>query len=190
MTEKTHEVEFYEKLKMLKDQVGRISKDSTNPFYNSKYFDINKLLEHLEPLLHEHGLMVLQPITDEKVISRIICLKTGQHIDSSMELVNRQDPQKRGSEVTYYRRYTLVSLLGLQAEDDDANRASGKQSEKQPKDNKPWLNIQDKSGAITPQWQNILLAIEAGKIKEVKDVRAHYKLSIEVATKIKEAINS
>ena len=38
----------------------------------------------------------------------------------------RADPQKMGSAITYLRRYTLQSLLGLQAADDDANMASGK----------------------------------------------------------------
>jgi hypothetical protein len=41
-----------------------------------------------------------------------------------MRLPEIQDPQKIGSAVTYYRRYTLQSLLSLQAEDDDANSAS------------------------------------------------------------------
>ena len=41
-----------------------------------------------------------------------------------MELPNLQDPQKLGSAITYFRRYTLQSLLGLQAEDDDGNKAS------------------------------------------------------------------
>jgi len=41
-----------------------------------------------------------------------------------MRLPEIQDPQKVGSAVTYYRRYTLQSLLSLQAEDDDANSAS------------------------------------------------------------------
>ena len=36
------------------------------------------------------------------------------------------DAQKKGSEITYYRRYTLTSLLGLQAEDDDGKRCKTK----------------------------------------------------------------
>ena len=42
-----------------------------------------------------------------------------------------------GSAVTYYRRYTLGSLLGLQSVDDDANLASSvgnSSSNKLPKD--------------------------------------------------------
>jgi len=41
-----------------------------------------------------------------------------------MKLSDQTDPQKLGSEITYYRRYTLQSLLALQAEDDDGNKAS------------------------------------------------------------------
>ncbi len=41
-----------------------------------------------------------------------------------MKLPEITDPQKIGSAVTYYRRYTLQSLLSLQAVDDDANLSS------------------------------------------------------------------
>ena len=48
-------------------------------------------------------------------------------VESSIQLTQFNDPQKLGSAITYYRRYTLQSLLGLQAEDDDANKASTKE---------------------------------------------------------------
>jgi hypothetical protein len=35
------------------------------------------------------------------------------------------DPQKLGSVITYFRRYTLQGLLGIRTKDDDANSASG-----------------------------------------------------------------
>jgi|SRR5690625_2330629 len=124
-------MKIYNKLFKLKSEIGAISKDSTNPFFRSKYFDINALLEHLEPLLHEHGLIVLQPIKDGKVTSQIIDPESGEMVTSELELGNITDPQKKGSEITYFRRYTLASLLGIQAEDDDGNRAS--------KPEKPWL---------------------------------------------------
>lgn len=116
--------ELYKKLFDLKKEVGKISKDSTNPFYSSKYFDVNQLLEHLEPLFAKHNLLCIQPISDGKVSTRIIDLDSGEFIDSSLHLSEFKDPQKTGSEVTYFRRYTLQSLLGLQAEDDDGNKAS------------------------------------------------------------------
>jgi len=56
----------------------------------------------------------------------LVHVKTGQSIISGIELPQNSDPQKLGSAITYYRRYTLVSLLGLQAEDDDGNSAKPK----------------------------------------------------------------
>ena len=59
--------------------------------------------------------------------SEIVDLKTGQALSSSLTLPEMTDPQKVGSAVTYYRRYTLTSLLALQSEeDDDGNSASGR----------------------------------------------------------------
>ena len=37
---------LYTKLSEVKKEIGAISKDSTNPFFKSKYFDINGLLKH------------------------------------------------------------------------------------------------------------------------------------------------
>ena len=37
---------------------------------------------------------------------------------------NITDPQKLGSAITYFRRYTLKSLLAIAEEDDDGNRAA------------------------------------------------------------------
>lgn len=116
---------IYKKLFEAKKEIGKISKDSTNPFYKSKYFDINSLLEHVEPILQKHGLLLIQPITANEVCSIIYDVEDAKpetsYVESSIGLTNQTDPQKRGSEITYYRRYTLQSLLGLQAEDDDAN---------------------------------------------------------------------
>ena len=59
-------VTIYTKLAELKKEVGKMTKDSKNPFFNSKYFDINQLLEHLEPLLQKNHLIVLQPIINKE----------------------------------------------------------------------------------------------------------------------------
>ena len=115
---------IYTKLAAVKKEIGAISKDSTNPFFKSKYFDINGLLKHVEPILQKNGLLLLQPIVDGLVYSQIIDIETGDKVESSMLMSTLSDPQKMGSMITYYRRYTLQSLLGLQAEDDDANAAS------------------------------------------------------------------
>ncbi len=129
---------IYNKLYQVKQEVGAISKDSKNPFFNSKYFDINSLLKHVEPILHKHNLLLTQPIEDNNVMSVITDIDSEECVGSSIPLPNIQDPQKLGSAITYYRRYTLQSLLSLQAEDDDANMVS--QSTKKKKD---WIKKDD-----------------------------------------------
>lgn len=153
--------EFYQKIFDLKKEVGKISKDSTNPFFSSKYFDVNQLLEHLEPLFQKYGLLCIQPISGGKVETQLIDIVTGDILSSSLQLSEYKDPQKTGSEITYYRRYTLQSLLGLQADDDDANRASGNTTKPQPKkDDLPVVWLSEK------QLESI---IQKGNAKEALD---------------------
>jgi hypothetical protein len=109
----------YPKLAKVKAVLNPIRKTETNPFLKSKYFDINSLLEQVEPIIQEHGLILAQPIQQGKVTTYLIDPDTGDDLGSEIELPNIQDPQKLGSAITYYRRYTLVSLLALQALDDD-----------------------------------------------------------------------
>ena len=116
------EKNIYNKLYQVQKEIGSISKDKVNPFYQNKYFDINKLIEQLTPILQKHNLLLLQPIEDDKQYSRIIDLDGGI-VESSLALPTNLDAQKIGAAITYYRRYTLVSLLGLQAKDDDGNAA-------------------------------------------------------------------
>ena len=115
---------IYQKLLEVQKEIGAIEKDSENPFFKSKYFDINKIIQVVNPLLSKNNLVLLQPIKDGKQYSIIVDSETTESVESELALPTISDPQKLGSAVTYYRRYTLQSLLGLQAEDDDANASS------------------------------------------------------------------
>ena len=116
---------LHEKLFDLQGAIDGVKKDSVNPFFNSKYFDINKIIRVLKPELQERGLLLIQPIENNSVVSRIIDVESGESVESSIMLSENVDAQKRGSEVSYYRRYTLQSLLALSAEDDDGASVSG-----------------------------------------------------------------
>jgi hypothetical protein len=124
--------ELLKALANVKKEVGKLSKTETNPFYKSKYFDINSLIEQVEPLLEKNGLLLLQPIVNNEVKSIIYHCESENCVESSIQLTQFNDPQKLGSAITYYRRYTLQSLLGLQAEDDDGNKASKPEPTKTP----------------------------------------------------------
>ena len=181
-------MEIYKKLFNAKKEIGKISKDSTNPFYKSKYFDINSLLEHVEPILQKHGLLLLQPIRDGKVCTEIYDIDEDvKFLQSCLELTNQTDPQKRGSEITYYRRYTLQSLLGLQAEDDDANMTVKKPQQDDGKQ-QGWLNKSNKAGLLTKEWNNVLGGIKSGSITKLSQVTDVYKVNKELRAELNELL--
>ena len=115
---------LYLKLAEVKREVGKVSKNSKNPHFKNTYADLNALIDAVEPILLEKGLLMLQPIEDGNVTTIIIDCESSESIQSAIALPNLLDPQKLGSAITYFRRYTLQSLLSLQAEDDDGNKAS------------------------------------------------------------------
>lgn len=173
---------IYGKLFEAKKEIGKIAKDSTNPFFNSQYFDINKLLEHVEPILSNHNILVLQPIIDGSVCTQLIDIDSNEMITSSAR-IHSTDPQKVGSEITYFRRYTLQSILGLQAEDDDGNKAS---ANGQPKadpaakadDNRPWLN------ESTEEFINAMKYVPGKGEAGVKNIEKKFKLSKVIREKL------
>lgn len=158
-------MEIYKKLAKVKAKIGKISKDSTNPFFKSKYFDVNALLEHVEPLLEEQNLLLIQPVSEGNVYSIIYDIETtkeeNSHIKSYLKLPELNDPQKVGSAITYYRRYTLQSLLGLQAEDDDGNKASGNtnNTKENKREIKTWLTQDQFNAAMKSDKKGITATI-------------------------------
>jgi len=164
-------MDLKKKIAQLRNQIGKISKNQENPFYNAKYFDINQLLDNLQSHLLELDIDIIQPIEEGEVVTVIRDLESDEELRSALPLPNLDDPQKMGSAITYYRRYTLQSLLALQAEDDDANRASGK-TKKQSKgdDEKEWLNETDEK-----RWMKAEKYVEDGG--NPHDLRKKYKVS-------------
>lgn len=116
--------ELRARLFAVKGELTAVPKSTSNPYFKSMYADINALLEAVEPLLRKNGLYVLQPIEGNRVCTYIVDAETGAHVCSALELPPLTDPQKLGSCVTYFRRYTLQSLLSMQAVDDDGNHAA------------------------------------------------------------------
>ena len=113
---------FHQKLHRAKLAIGKVSKNATS--HHSKYANLNAIIEAVEPILLENGLLLLQPIQGNSVCTQIIDIDSGDKIESCMELPAGMNPQQQGSAITYYRRYTLQSILSLQAVDDDGEAAS------------------------------------------------------------------
>jgi hypothetical protein len=117
-------MKIYQKIIEAKREIGKVAKNAKNPHFKNTYADLNALIEAVEPILLEKGLMLLQPIIENKVFSKIIDAESGECVESYIDLPLSVTPQAMGSAITYYRRYTLQSLLSLQAVDDDGQAAS------------------------------------------------------------------
>jgi hypothetical protein len=123
---------LFAKVLKVKEAMGKVSKESNNPFFKSKYADLDAHLDLIEPLLHANGLVLTQSTHAAAggniVQSRITDTTTAAFMDSTLGVGEHKDMQKLGGAITYARRYTLSALLAIGAEDDDGNTASGKTS--------------------------------------------------------------
>ena len=126
-----------QKVYEIRKEVGVMTKTKENPFFKSSYFDINDLVEHLEPILEKYKVMVNQPLTvlngRTGVKTMLFDLESDEVNESVALLPDNLDAQKMGGAITFLRRYSLKSLLFLREVDDDANAASGKVSSQAPK---------------------------------------------------------
>lgn len=155
---------IYQKLHLAKQSMGKVIKNATNPHLKRNYADINSIIDTVEPILLDHGLILMQPIQDDKVYTTIIDIESGEILESYLTLPPITDAQKLGGAITYFRRYTLVSLLSLQAVDDDGHEAS-----KAPKA-KPTLDGE--------RWTKALKAVKDGRYT-ADDLKATYALTKE-----------
>lgn len=117
---------------LLKSQkeMGAVTKDSKNPYFKSKYADINSMLDVAIPVLNANGIFVTQPANSDGVnnfVETVLTHESGEFIASGpLKLEPPKDMQQLGAAITYARRFSLQSLLGLRAEDDDGETAVGR----------------------------------------------------------------
>lgn len=116
---------IFKKLNDFKKKVGVVRKDSTNPHFKNKYATIESVLETIENPLSECGLGFYQSVKDMTLETVVYDFETGETLVSVVPLImTKQDMQQLGSAITYARRYGLVSMFGLEQEDDDGNLAA------------------------------------------------------------------
>ena len=161
---------FHQKLHRAKLAIGKVTKNANNPHFKKSYADLNAIIEAVEPILLENGLLLLQPIHGNSVCTQIIDVDSGTMIESCMDLPTGLDPQKMGSAITYYRRYTLQSILSLQAVDDDGHSAS------QPVKEQPKVKL--KESLDTERFNNAMAKIKAGEYT-VEQLKAKFSLTKE-----------
>ena len=113
-------------------EMSGAKKKATNPFFKSKYSDMNAVVDAIRQPFCDNGLSYSQfPLFEAGCVGveTILMHTSGEWISSTLMLpMTKQDPQAAGSAITYARRYSLQSIAGIPSEDDDGNSTRGKPS--------------------------------------------------------------
>ena len=120
-----------------KAKIAAPLKNSKNPAFKSRYADLRSVIDAVESPAREAGLFIVQsPISEEDHAGAetYIMHESGQYISTSVIFqMQRSGPQAAGSCITYARRYALMSLFALAADDDDDGNAAQKNAKARPK---------------------------------------------------------
>ena len=105
-------------------------KSTRNDFFKTSYANLSSVFEAIREPFAENGLSVSQTMdvldNGRQVLRTRLFHVSGEFLDSRMLLPEENNPQKLGSLISYYRRYALMAIAGVPAEDDDGNSASTK----------------------------------------------------------------
>ena len=120
---------FFKDWQGLQASLGKLKKDTKNPFFKSKYVPLNQVLEVVKKECAKHNFIFMQtPVMfqGQPSLQTIVRHIGGELIEGNIPLVAKDpnDPQKIGGALTYMRRYSLVCMFNLEDEDDDGNKSS------------------------------------------------------------------
>jgi hypothetical protein len=120
--------EFLEALMKVQSEIGSLSKIKDNPFHKSKYVPLSSILSEIKPILNSNKFLLTQIIElegEREILRTNITHANGECLTSCapLNVADKSNPQKYGSAITYMRRYSLTSLLGLEEDDDDGQKA-------------------------------------------------------------------
>jgi len=166
-------MKIYEKLYNVKKAWITLQRDTKA--FNYKYATLDQIQSKLWDILEKEKLVIVHYIKDSKLITEIRDIESEEFVSSEIELTTTK-AQDKWSEITYFRRYNLLSLLDLEVEDDDWKQAQDSKP-KENTDDLPWIwdeNI-DKLTDLIAEWKYFTLA----------DIRKKYKVSKVNAERLK-----
>ena len=161
-------------------KVDTIKKDAKNPFFKSSYASLSNILDGTNDALIESGLTVAQFPEGDYGLETILMHESGEWIQANFTMRPvKDDPQSRGSALTYARRYALAAILSLNIDDDDdGNLATHGTSSPYENTEKAWLN------QGTPEFQKVVAYIKGGGT--IAAVKTKYKIRNEVESLLTE----
>ena len=129
-------INFNNELRLLTDallrvqrQIGTVKQNADNPFFGSKYANLQTCWNYVRPFYNEENILIQQVVheTDSGVSIETLFIGYGTQLSGGKLPVpaSKNDPQAYGSAVSYAKRYSLLQACGLATakEDDDAEKS-------------------------------------------------------------------
>lgn len=111
-------------------------KDAHNPFFKSRYADLESVWDACRKPLNDNSLAVVQTMGETAngpTLTTTLVHASGQWIEGSQPVMAKaMTPQDLGSAITYARRYGLAAIVGVVQIDDDAEQAQRRPQQPQP----------------------------------------------------------
>ena len=107
---------------------GPALKTSTNPHFRSRYADLSACIEAVMDGLNNNGIALVQQLHEAEhgvTVETVFIHESGEMLNCGKLFVpaTKQDAQGFGSALSYAKRYSLQSALGIASADDDGEAA-------------------------------------------------------------------
>lgn len=141
--------------------IANAEKDRENIFLKNRYMTLTAVWDAIRKPLSDNGLSVVQVTeADDGAVMLLTRLmhSSGQYIEATYPVIGSDAKgvnaaQAAGSALTYARRYSLTSMIGVVAdEDDDGASATGKQQAKPAPKQAPAQPQRQPAPSAGPAW--------------------------------------
>ena len=109
-------------------ELQKVGKDGTAQY--GSYATLPAIVETINPVLQKNGLLYSQvldhvPVTGGAALRTVLMHpESEQMVEGTCPFPDGLNAQQMGSAVTYFRRYALLAVLGIVADDDDDGQAA------------------------------------------------------------------
>jgi hypothetical protein len=160
---------MFESLLEVQKELKTVVKDKQA--YKGTYATIENVWESIRNIINSNGFVVLHQMTGEGIKTTALH-QSGEKLESTIPFSGNTDPQEKGKEITYAKRYNINAIFNVivAEEDNDAN--------------KPLNNYQKKSV------NGELAAKKLLNAKDIEDSRKIYNALSEEERKTTEVIDA
>lgn len=121
---------MFEALLSIQKELQTVGKNKTG--FKGKYADIEAVWESIRKVVNDNG-FVIRHESSKEGIQTVAMYKSGESISSFIPFSEKTDPQERGKEITYAKRYNIGAIFNVIVadEDNDANKQLGDYKKKE-----------------------------------------------------------